>query len=526
LQQNIYHESSFYLCSLSPLLFCQSGTFDPDFAGDGKALYNLSTGTEATTKIIQLPNGKILVGGYRTVGSDEDFSVMRLNPDGSLDNTFGGAGYFSADFNLNIDILQSIAVQPDGKIVCVGYTYNGPTSDILIMRFLADGGLDNSFGSGGLLTFDGAGGTDEGYDVAVQPDGKIVVVGYVDMGVSNNSYESIIYRLNSDGSPDNTFSFDGKVIPTVSTDVDVFTRVLLQPDGKIVCVGFAVISSIDGALVRFNSDGTLDNSFGTAGKVTTDYTGGATERLYGTCLQPDGKIIVCGTAYVSTDDDFIVARYNSNGSLDNTFNGSGFRSIDFGLTDDSGWATTLQSDGKIILVGSQEGTTETSAVCYRMNADGTPDISFSSGSTFIITDVQPDYSDNSFTCTMQSDGKILIGGNSTSITTTDYQTIALRILSGLTIGVAEFTKTETTPLLYPNPLQNTEHLKYTLGSDEKISIVLLDGQGKLVTTFVENENQPKGDHEVELNLPTNLPNGTYFIQIASEKGKVSIKTIK
>jgi uncharacterized delta-60 repeat protein len=506
--------------------FGQAGTFDPDFDGDGIALYNLSTGTEATTKIIQLANGKILVGGYRTVGSDEDFSVMRLNPDGSLDNTFGGTGYVSADFNLNPDILQSMAVQPDGKIVCVGYTYNGLNADILIMRLLADGGLDNSFGSGGKLTFDGTGGTDEGYDVAVQPDGKIVVVGYVDMGISNNSYESIIYRLNSDGSPDNTFSFDGKVIPTVSTDVDVFTRVLLQPDGKIVCVGFAVTSSIDGALMRFNSDGTVDNTFGTAGKVTTDYTGGATERLYGTCLQPDGKIIVCGTAFVSTDDDFVVARYNSNGSLDNTFSSAGFRTVDFGLTDDNGWATTLQSDGKIILVGSHAGTTETSAVCFRMNADGTLDTDFSSGLAAIFTDVQTDYSDNSFTCTMQTDGKILIGGSSTSITSSDYQTIALRILSGLTIGIAEFTKTETAPLLYPNPLKDVEQLKYTLQNDEQISIVFLDAQGKLISTFVENDKQTKGDHEVELNLPSNLPNGTYFIQIVSPKGKLSIKTVK
>lgn len=518
------------------LLFCasfissygQSGTFDPDFDGDGKVISNFSTLDDVNNKIVQLPNGKILVGGYQYIGGDNDFVLACYNPDGSLDNTFNGSGTSSGDINLSTDEMSSFAVQADGKIVCVGHTgsISMSTYDIAIMRFNATGGIDATFGTNGHIVIDVNGGTDEAYDVAIQPDGKIVVVGYGDMGFSNNSYESVVYRFNTDGTPDNTFSFDGKVITTVSSDVDLFRKVLLQPDGKIIGIGFAFTTDLNGTLVRYNADGTLDNTFGTSGKVITDYSNSNTDRLYGGSLQPDGKIITCGHAYIGSDYDFLVARYNADGTLDNAFGNGGFRTIDIGLTDDECFASTIQSDGKILLVGSHLNTAEYEAVCYRMNPDGTPDGNFNASTPFIISDIVAGSSDSYSSVAMQSDGKIIMCGTSIPTGSSDYSRFAVRILSGLTIGVAEFTKTETAPLLYPNPLKDIETLKYTLQNDEQISIVLLDGQGKLISTFVENDKQTKGDHEVELNLPTGLENGTYFIQIVSPKGKLSIKTVK
>lgn len=512
------------LCATSLFASGQSGTYDADFDGDGKVINNYSSAEDVANKIIPLPDGKILVGGHQTVGGDNDFSIIRYNPDGSVDATFGIGGGVTADVSLSNDQLASMALQPDGKIVCVGTKYDFTTSDIIIMRFTAGGTLDATFGTAGKILIN-LNGSEEANDVAVQPDGKIVVVGYTDMGISNNSYESIIFRFNEDGTPDNTFSFDGKVIATLSTDIDVLRKVLLQPDGKIVGIGIAFISNVDGVVVRFNSDGTLDNSFGTGGKIIYDFTTAA-DHFYGGAIQADGKIIACGMGMNMGDYDFIVARYNTDGTFDNTFGNGGYRAIDFGLTEDNCFAATVQSDGKILLVGSHLATGEYDAVCYRMNSDGSPDGNFSSGMPFIITDVIAGNSDNSSSVAMQTDGKIIICGSTVPASSSDYRTYILRILSGLTVGLIEFSPNQTAPILYPNPLQQTETLKYTLAEPGQISITLIDSQGKLVTTFLKNENQAKGDHEIKLALPSTLSPGTYFIQIASPKGKVTIKAVK
>lgn len=507
--------------------FGQSGTLDPDFDGDGKVISNFSAGEEYANKVVQLPNGKILVGGTQLVGSDNDFVLTCYNPDGSLDLSFNGSGTSTGDINLAMDEMNSFAVQADGKIVCVGHTgsLNMDSYNIAIMRFNATGGLDGSFGTNGIIVIDINSNTDEATDVAIQPDGKIVVVGYGNFGLSNNSYESMVFRFNTDGTADNTFSFDGRVSTTVSADVDLFRKVLLQPDGKIVGIGFAFTSNLNGCLVRYNNDGTLDNSFGNSGKVITDYTNGDVERLYGGSLQPDGKIIVCGQAHVGSDDDFLVARYKANGTLDSAFATNGIRTIDISLTDDYSLASTLQSDGKIILGGVHANSTDYDATCFRINTDGSLDYTFSGGFAYLATDVITGNSDGISSLAMQTDGKILACGSSSASGSSDYSKFVLRILSGLTIGVAEFSVSETAPLLYPNPIQQVETLKYTLAENETISISLIDATGKLVQTFIENEKQAKGDQEQVLNFPTNLAKGNYYLIISSPKGKTSIKLL-
>lgn len=520
-----------FLCSLGFISFGQSGTFDPDFDGDGKVLSNFSIAEDANMKIVCLPSGKIITGGYQSISGDNDFVLTCYNPDGSLDAGFGTSGSIAGDNSLSNDGMNSFAVQADGKIVCVGYS-GGLSMDsynIAIMRFNANGqGLDNTFGpnGNGKIVIDVNGGTDEAYDVAIQPDGKILVAGYADMGVSNNSYESLVYRFNTDGTLDNTFSFDGKVVTTVSSSIDLYRKILLQPDGKIVCIGFGSFTSLDATVVRYNADGTLDNSFGSSGKVITDFTNGNTERIYGGSLQPDGKIVVVGHAHIGSDDDFLVARYNSDGTLDNTFVNAGYRTIDFGLTDDYCNASYVQSDGMVLLVGTHDATTEYAAVCYRLKADGTTDGTFSGGMGYMINDIIAEDSDSYASVDMQSDGKIVICGTSIPTASSDYTKFVVRILSGLTIGVAEFTQAETAPLLYPNPVQEIETLKYTLTENQTVTITLTDATGKLVKTFVENEAQTKGDQKVELTMPANLASGNYVLTIASPKGKISIKIQK
>jgi len=199
------------------------------------------------------PDGKIVVAGY----AGGDFALARYNSDGALDTSFGSGGKVTTDFggSYHPDGF-SVALQPDGKIVVAGYA----GGDFALARYNSDGALDTSFGSGGKVTTD-FGGSDAGYSVALQPDGKIVVAGYAGLDFA-------LARYNSDGALDTSFGTGGKVTTDFSGGRDVGYSVALQPDGKIVVAGYA---GVDFALARYNSDGALDTSFGSGGKVTTDF---------------------------------------------------------------------------------------------------------------------------------------------------------------------------------------------------------------------------------------------------------------
>jgi uncharacterized delta-60 repeat protein len=224
-----------------------------------------------------------------------------------------GNGVVLTDFGAN-EVGSSVALQPDRKIVVAGAASRNSSGigTIALVRYNQDGSADTSFGSGGIVT---AALTSEARDLALQPNGKIVVVGQ-----SRTSFDVAMHfavvRCNPDGSLDATFGTGG----TVTTDLGVAHSVELQAEGKIVVAG-----TIDGdfALMRYNPDGSVDDTFGTDGKVITDLVD---NRL---ALQPDGKILVAGSSSNGTDSDFALARYNPDGSLDASFGGG---NLEFALT--------------------------------------------------------------------------------------------------------------------------------------------------------------------------------------------------
>jgi uncharacterized delta-60 repeat protein len=331
----------------------------------------------ATSTLIQ-PDGKILVaGGMYCPGWYGDVShiLVRYNSNGSLDTSFGSSGKAYPDFSNKMDIANALALQSDGKIVVVGED----GSDFILARYNTNGSLDTSFGTGGLMITDFYGGVDYAFSVAIQSDGKIVVAG----GHSNStSYTDsfALARYNSNGSLDASFGNDGKQTVDFENSDTYGYAVSIQTDGKIVVAGELYDNSRytrSIALARFETNGNLDTNFDTDGKVVTDFESWASGLAM--ALQPNGKIIVVGsTPDPSTSEiSFALARYNTNGSLDTTFDTDGRAITSFSEGPAEGYAVTLQPDGKIVVAGQAgDYDFEYAFAVARYNTNGSLDTSF------------------------------------------------------------------------------------------------------------------------------------------------------
>ena len=198
------------------------------------------------------------------------------------------------------------------------------------------GTLDRTFGIGGIVTTDFRGSSEGASSVAVQADGKLVAAGASD--VNGNGSDFALVRYNSNGGLDTSFGAGGFVTADFGSPWEAATALALQSDGKIVVAGFTVVSFADFALARYNTNGTLDTTFGAGGKVITDF-GAVSSQAFAVAVQPDGKIVAAGYANIDGNEDFALVRYNSNGALDTSFGTGGRVTTDFGLVEQGfSWA--------------------------------------------------------------------------------------------------------------------------------------------------------------------------------------------
>ena len=367
----IQADGKFYVSGTSSGYFALArynshGILDAGFNGDGKVVTDLNLNSiidKAQGRSVAIQSdGKVLVAGQS--GSSTygyKFALARFNSDGSLDTTFDGDGRVLTSFSSS-SYGRSVAVQADGKILVAGTT----VSQFALARYNSDGSLDTTFGaSGKVLTTVGTsfGG---GECVTIQADGKILVSG------DGDGSKFTLVRYNTNGSLDVTFGGDGKVITEFQSQSDGGRSVTIQPDGKIVVTGTTGnYPHRDFALVRYNSDGSLDTSFDGDGKVITDF--GAGEQGQSVRIQSDGKILVAGDTGSYPNFSFALARYNTNGSLDATFDLDGKVVTDFGFgASASALSVGLQADGRVVLVGYSGGD----FALARYNADGSLDTSF------------------------------------------------------------------------------------------------------------------------------------------------------
>ena len=336
------------------------GALDTSFDGDGVRTIDFG-GLDVAAGLVIQPDGRIVTTGIAgaSVTTSDNFGLARLTLDGSLDTSFSDDG----QANLSIggqDRGAAAALQPDGKIVVVGDNVGaGGTSDFGILRSTAGGLADPAFDDDGRVTVD-FGGADYGDDVLVQPDGKIVVAGAVFDDLA-------VFRLTADGDVEG-----GARRADFGGPFSRASAVALQPDGKIVAAGYTVsaTTAVDFAVARYNADLTLDSSFDGDGRRTIDL--GSDDQVSDVLIQPDGKIVLTGAGY--STGDVAVTRLNPDGTLDTSFDGDGSAKVDLGTEkSDVGAAVALQANGKIVVAGSGGAS---QAVVLRFQPGGALDTTF------------------------------------------------------------------------------------------------------------------------------------------------------
>lgn len=395
--------------------FAQPGSLDLTFGTGGIVTTTIGNGDDYGISVAIQNDGKMIVAGCSNNGANNDFALVRYNSDGTLDNAFGINGKVLLAIGNGDECGQSIVIQSDGKILVAGSSNNGANDDFALVRYKSNGTLDSTFGTGGIVITAFGSAADNGYSVVIQIDGKIVVVGSTKNGTPTHF---ALVRYNSDGTLDNTFGTSGKVITPVGIYYfDSAYSVAIQSDGKIVVSG---TSDNIFALVRFNSDGSLDNTFGTGGKVTTNVGPGGIQIGYSVAIQIDGKIVASGFKNNGNGNSSIfVVRYNNIGILDNTFGTGGIVITTFGA-DDLAFSVALQSDGKIVVAGygNNGGGINYDIALLRYNNDGSLDNTFGTGGK-VTTAIGSSY-DKAYSVALQSDGKIVVAGASMIGSSVDF----------------------------------------------------------------------------------------------------------
>jgi uncharacterized delta-60 repeat protein len=489
------------------------GTPDNSFSGDG-----IETIEFIPAAIAVQTDGKIIAAGSMSNGSDEDFIVARYNSDGSPDNTFAGDGSQTTDFGSN-DFAVSIAIQGDDKIVVAGRSFQS-SADFALARYNSDGSPDNTFSEDGRLTADFSSQEDIAVAVAILSTGKILVAGYT---LNGNSNQIALARYNADGAPDNAFDEDGKKISDFSFEY-IATSLNIQSDDKILVAGYAFPNGdADFAVARFNADGDPDNVFGENGVETTAFSGAdhafslavnnngeiilagedddgtefaliwyttegelddtfdedgkLTDRLHlnqgstfytSTVIQSDGKILAGGYTWNGSNYDFAIARYNTNGTPDNSFSEDGRQTTNFGSSDDYAYGLTLQVDGKIVLAG----VAGSDFAVARYNADGNLDNSFS-GDGKQTTNFG--FEDNAASVAVQADGKIILAGWSVNGIDPNSQ------LPVSDFAVARYNTNGTLDNSFSGDGKQTT----SFGFDEMAKSIAIQGDGKIIVAGIK-----------------------------------------
>lgn len=336
------------------------------------------------------PDGKIVVAGSsyngdHYAGNYEDIGIARFNTNGSLDKTFDGDGQLTSGFSDN-DGASAIAIQTDGKIL-IAVNFNSPFeyNHLNLIRYNKDGSFDKTFNADQIVQSRFGYYEGKAASIAIQSDGKIILSATV---ASEEMAAFLLMRFNIDASLDPAFADNG-----IAKDNEAVSgnSIVIQSDGKIVVAGETLLR-------RYNINGTLDKTFSGDGKQTSAFP------IVSAAIQSDGKIVAGGTFA----DDFALARYNTNGSLDNTFSGDGKQITDFSASDNAN-SIAIVSDGRIVAAGSTSSGSITNFAVARYTINGTLDNTLSGDGT--LTDHLRQGNTVYKTTAVQGDGKIVAGGD-------------------------------------------------------------------------------------------------------------------
>lgn len=403
-----------------------SGGLDSTFSGDGKKKTSFAAGWHERMYGLALQSDGKLVGvGVRydpaNIAATADFALARYNTNGSLDSSFSGDGKQTTDMG-ELDQAEDVAVQSDGKIVVVGSSCKLGPCNFALARYNTGGALDSTFnGTGKKVLDDGTGDNGSLGGIGIMSDGRIVAAGYVVN--ANGDYDFAVYRFNSNGGLDSSFNGTGKVKFGFGAGKYDRPYDLRLQSGKVVVLGQTCPyrwGGCDFAVARLTSSGALDSTFSGDGKQTTDF--GANDGALGVALQSDGKIVaVGGKTTASNTSYFALARYKDNGTLDATFNGTGKRLVSVG-TFAYAWDVLVQGNGKIVVAGLGFNGSNKDFALVRLNPGGSLDTTFSGDGKVAVNFGG---TDDGLALVRQTDGKYVVGGDALG---SDYDFALARIL--------------------------------------------------------------------------------------------------
>lgn len=509
-----------FFASLPFLLSAQTaGTLDNSFGTSGAALTAIGTGNDFANAVAVQSDGKIVASGYSITGTKYVFSLARYNTDGTLDNTFGTAGKISTSIQTATDQIYAMVIQPDGKIVVGGVSSSTANSyDWALARYNTNGTLDNTFGTNGIVISSLSTKQDYLYKVLLQNDGKIIGVGYSNDGTRSNF---TIARYNANGTLDTSFGTNGVASYFFDPNSSIARSAVLLSDGKIIIGGSVTNATVSPsvtsfALIKYNSNGTLDSSFGTGGKVITP-VGTSSDIIYSMVLMPDGKIVAGGTSRVGTLNNFAVARYNSNGTLDTSFGTNGFIVHPFG-TATASFGALLYVPSVGLLAGGY-GTFNTvisfGLVLYS-STDGKLVNTF--GTSGVASTAVGMAASGISALALQKDNKLIAAGYAQPTGGTNYDFALARYFTGATVDVKEsrnnipfgFKLSQN----YPNPFNPTTKIQFTIKNAGFTTLKVFDALGREISTLFSGYAEAGRLNEVTFDAK-NLSSGMYFAQLKS-----------
>lgn len=502
---------------------------DATFGANGEVTSLVGDTSLEFSAIAFQSDGKLVTYGPTNPNSGwvNNYKLARYNTDGSLDTTFGNAGFqnviscFRA-YYLSIPSKSQLKIQPDGKILIARMIDTNPHPninyfDIVVNRYNTNGTLDTTFGTNGEVVRNYSD-TDMASFIEIQPDNKILIAGYSDLNI-------MVFRLNSNGSLDQSFGTNGTVLESFKPfdwsnyifSHNYINSLKLQSDGKIVLGGDSVPNSgsnPDVGLMRLNSDGTLDTTFGVGGRFF--YESGKDDYFNSMVLTAENKIVVFFNTSVFYSSTVIptakIFRLTATGQIDTSFGVDGFSTpiLNANLSSnlDAFIDVAVDANQKYVFIGYSGSAIGSPLTKYigRYNSDITIDKAFNHNGYKLISP------QNLSTVSIQDDEKIIYGGNNMT-----------RLLFG-TLSNDEFHKNEFS--IAPNPFLNIITLNFNLNTPEVLSADLYDSNGRNIKNILHESSFSFGINSIQLNMPENLSKGVYFLNITKGTTVSTIKIVK
>lgn len=505
-------------------IHAQDGRLDSSFANKGlSVLKSIGDRSDFPATMFITSEGKNVQVASAATDSNTHYVLVRRDEDGSPDKKFGIGGVAMADVDGRDGNAFSAVELADGKYMLVGNSLkkNFSKYDLILMRFNYNGTVDSSFGDNGNVAYSIGDDYSNDYPTALllQPDGKLVATGYTSI---SGQYVFFAARFLPDGTPDKSFGAKGRKLIPLETNLLFSHNGALQADGKILIVGEIQRADyeFDFTTIRLNSDGSLDKTFGRDGKVVTDF-GGNNDFAYGIALQHDGKILVAGYYNAGAKANAGIIRYNTDGSVDKSFGVNGKTYAELSDASLNCFSLAIQPDHKIVAgcTAWYLSGTKSDYALYRFMENGKPDNSFGYKGS-VITALTGGF-DAINTVRTNAKGKILVAGSSqnkagiSKLSEARYLTAYQNVNTVSSDNITINNTSDPAFIVYPNPAKDYLNLKTSWKANEQVTVSIYNAEGKILLSnkyFISRENDV-----INITFDPTWKAGNYYIKVEGSK---------